>query len=1300
MAKKQRVRINNSRPRHNFDTDVIRNTAQQGSPASPGTGSRPNDSNGNPQSCTNPAGSGGGSAEIQSIVKHSIHEVGQNGSSFPGTDSYGRAMEGATFAEREKLYHRYDLIEGLAENGLLDSDGFPSDDNDVTLRQYVYDVPTQERESDGTLIRKTEDATVLLPTHDEQYFQHVFSWPTSHTLRSRKVGGFIELTTVMTSTSSTAESSPGAGDGTSCTTSSTSYALHPQEQYYNVDFTLTDVTAEIYQPNPEAGSLKGDKVWNYNQLTFDATTGQLQNKNQDLRSKLGDPIIYYGDHSSNAIFFNYLPDVTNYSTVVTHNFDDDNNENLSFGTTGSIEVEAKNLDDPGGSNDSNQRKHYDITFPKPIVSLSNVRIHFNQKLTASGVSRERLFVSKIKQLRKKKIRVWFETETGDNTFARNWTVSIGGGESGAMDVIGIGDTVNGATVSNVVNYVEEVALLRMVTKQPKKGVEDADITEANFLALTNADGTPQNLNSIDYSRTRSWIRINDTRDIIKGMDVQGNGIKNKTTNVTGVDYFNNIVYISDTLKNKRVKNIKFIDDQCNRVSKHTLCYATLSGGSNFTADTNYTVTRNGENVCTIKAKAGKGIINRSAVVGIWFSSVKHEIEYQPIFYGSDSACEKELDSDEFGEYTLGTIIWNDNSRTESVYLLTDPADNFAYTANQVHFALSYAPIDRETLKKIDREVAAELGNAKSGDFLDRMNEENPSLTTRYIIFNKVSEHCKNVLNEKKAAAVQDDMCREDIQPTYFEMYDGITEQTFLESNVTTVEQDIIDSCGVTNTIVNPLLENVENAASTSDVLPSEYYKQFISNPDSLMNRLKNGFEVVEQARPDNKINRLPPQIVGEDQSGRVFTSTSFRDLPPKTDRVGYFCNDLIVTDDKYLNPILDLDPQTTINQPRIIIRSKPRWTASNNGQTWPISITTPGGNLTTSMSVTVNEHDGGHVGNITTSAGAVSAPITVTTGIPGSGNTTTTTYSIAWIPLRSKTDAENEQYCTRTSFPNTYTISTNIARPPGGNHNDTYAKTDLRDLQYLERPTDADGNYDNSMLTLPSHVIYPATIWEPNVNFQQDFYKMLEFRLQEHSVLIGETIENKGNPYVDRAVTVKLTKDLKLSDTSITVESTGEFLSSGYLIIPKYTKKVVSLQTGNNSGYYTYSGEEIIYYGSKTETTFDNIQRGMFGTTPGFEETISVESVEEGVRYKIASLGSSNWKKIGAGKNPSVGDFFTANKHDGVGTGSVTVFGTCPDETPDEKLLLSVPGSPKVPVVTSYEKGFSIAQHSVFTLKY
>ena len=131
MAKKQRVRIGNSRPRHRWKKDTIEN---QAGPGSAGGGS---------EGCESPPGQGLGRATINNVVKHSVHEVGQNGSSFPGTDSYGRDMEGATYAEREKLYVRYDLIEGLSESGMLDDDEFPLNDDDVTIRQYVYDNPTK-----------------------------------------------------------------------------------------------------------------------------------------------------------------------------------------------------------------------------------------------------------------------------------------------------------------------------------------------------------------------------------------------------------------------------------------------------------------------------------------------------------------------------------------------------------------------------------------------------------------------------------------------------------------------------------------------------------------------------------------------------------------------------------------------------------------------------------------------------------------------------------------------------------------------------------------------------------------------------------------------------------------------------------------------------------------------------------------------------------------------------------------------------------------------------------------------------
>ena len=112
-----------------------------------------------------------------------------------------------------------------------------------------------------------------------------------------------------------------------------------------------------------------------------------------------------------------------------------------------------------------------------------------------------------------------------------------------------------------------------------------------------------------------------------------------------------------------------------------------------------------------------------------------------------------------------------------------------------HFPnLEYAPIDQATLQKIYRQVTAELGNAKS-------NDVDSTLFQRYIIFSKVSEHCKNVLGEKRVAAVYDDICRDDIRPTYFNMYDPIEEQFNLGTNLTGIEQNITDYCGVTSQFV-------------------------------------------------------------------------------------------------------------------------------------------------------------------------------------------------------------------------------------------------------------------------------------------------------------------------------------------------------------------------------------------------------------------------------------------------------------------------------------------------------------------
>ena len=69
-------------------------------------------------------------------------------------------------------------------------------------------------------------------------------------------------------------------------------------------------------------------------------------------------------------------------------------------------------------------------------------------------------------------------------------------------------------------------------------------------------------------------------------------------------------------------------------------------------------------------------------------------------------------------------------------------------------------------------------------------------------------------------------------------------------------------------------------------------------------------------------------------------------------------------------------------------------------------------------------------------------------------------------------------------------------------------------------------------------------------------------------------------------------------------------MSSGYLLIPKWIRKTENyLELGvegvnkivNDRNHYYYDGEEIIYYSSKTATSFEGIERSQFNTSYLFE---------------------------------------------------------------------------------------------------
>ena len=144
---------------------------------------------------------------------------------------------------------------------------------------------------------------------------------------------------------------------------------------------------------------------------------------------------------------------------------------------------------------------------------------------------------------------------------------------------------------------------------------------------------------------------------------------------------------------------------------------------------------------------------------------------------------------------------------------------------------------------------------------------------------------------------------------------------------------------------------------------------------------------------------------------------------------------------------------------------------------------------------------------------------------------------------------------------------------------------------------------------------------------------------------------------MDEPPYAKLIQELKSTDTTIKVDSTSQFISAGYLIIPKFiVKKEVNPETRNETLYHYYLGEEIIYYKDKTETEFLQCTREMFDTTSLFEKTANSGDIEADVTYIIKTLGSVNWKDYGAPDGYGVGTVFTATSDGSGGTESGEVY--------------------------------------------
>lgn len=1060
--------------------------------------------------------SGGGSATIPDIIRNVWNEVGRTGySTLPGVDQNGVPIKAITYASRDPLMFRYEYPDAIADFDDSDADAVLSN---ILSSNYYYEQDTEFRKQGKKQIPRFERYCRPDVTYDEEYFQHIFNWPTNHTLRERKVGGFIEEKIVCTTT--TENTAPAGQPSNSTTSTSTSYVMYKPTTDYNGSFTLNKVISELYYI---------DDTWGYQPLVLDSA-GRITD--EAVSDRIGEPIIYHGGTDDDKLFFHYV-----------------------------LEGEGT---------------------PESV---------------------------------------------------------------GTTNLVAIGDTINGATVTNIVNYVVDVALKRTVSRHSRKNINT--IQEPAFLKLNSADG----------------IAIGNT--------ITGKGIRPGTT-ITSVDESTNRVYLSQAVSRKKVKVVKIFDTAVNRVSKNTLCYAEISGGS-FSSDATYSVLRNGQSTgITVCARAGKGIINRSAIVGTYFSKGKKEIEYRPLFYSSDDSCEKIYLEDDNSKYVLGTLTYSDGSKLEGKWISYYPKTELAYKISSIYLSFTNGPVDKDSLER----------------WIQYYNQGNNLIE----LYNAINAHIITTLNGKKVAEASDDSCRDEIVVEYTQVYDPYMEINNFDNVSQAVEQSLIDCVprqeeppAEIDEVKDRISEFLANSINNSTVLTEDYYKLLVTNEDSLLNKIKNSTTALSSSIPKKtKVDSLPPQIEGEDSSGIIFRAKNYRDLPPGMDRVKFFIHDVNIGSDKDLNPILDLDPATTVNQPKIIIRSRPCWVWNNNVNT-PITTdhASAGGEFTSTFSIDVN-NSGGFVDTITTAAGTVSpASETVTVG------DTVCVYTRYWVSPGPKSLNDNITFGEHkdpwdfskvSSDQDGYTSATNWSVHPS-----------LRDLDNVDRSEDSD-------ISAPNAFIYPKTIWAPGINYQRDFHKMFYFRTEELAENIAESVENGGNPYLDNPVTAKLTQTLKPGDTTIQVQSTDGFLSTGYLIIPKYVKKVAITETGNKTPEFTYCGEEIIYYTSKTSTSFTGCERECFGTTSNFEVTVPSAVIETGTRYEITSLGTTDWQSIGAPEGAAVGTVFVATDA-AVGSGTATVFGSTDGEIASENSIYGIEDPARVPVMTSYERGFSVTQHWIFRIK-
>jgi hypothetical protein len=968
-----------------------------------------------------------------------------------------------------------------------------ADGDNVNFVDQVFYQPEYEITGSGDNIKSKpvyERFCKADTVYDEQYFYHIFEWPLTHTLPARPVGG-ITVTTPP-------PPPPGSeGGGESCPT----YAVSSTS--VSGTFTLNRVDSQVI------GLPEGSVAYN---------GGTLDNK-----------IFFYYENTTNKDMI-AVGDVINGWTVnKVVNYNSEHFDEKSLRTTESVRRRVSKF--------SEKNKTPGFIFINKNDGSEDRIINVGDLVTGYGIQKDtyvdsiqglKIFLTRpLKYKNKRRVRNVKFINTGLANNISNQILCYAEISSGSAPFVK--DQYYSKDTPSTPQYTSPV--YHVFDDKKNKNIQLTTTKEIRVQTISRNDegGSDDSDNRKHY-----LVTFLDETTISNKNDVQISITDDQTA--SGVE--KSFIFVSkiEVVDSKSFKVWFKRDD--NKVN-------TFVRGWNVNRVQGLAVIPENR----IQVIAGRGIIDRSAVCGVYVSNDKKFYTYTPLFYSKDGFCESTYLEDELGKFALGSVILNDGTYyMQQQFLCVEPANDTAYQINNVFWTYFNRPAELNELKTW-------ISRLSSSNFL--------------VIQKEILDSEKIKLGEKTILAVKDSECDNNITPNYSKVYYPHSEFNTFNEYIAPIQSNIIfDPCVDVKTpksyskeeLDSLITSNLEGSFNFSSInLPTEMYKQIISNENSLQNTLLRAINTIGSSVPkQTTIPSLPPLIEGEDKSSQVFRTEAAYRIPPRFKSLEYVIEDFSFVSDS------GLFPDSDENNIEIQIKSIPRWTGTispSSGTGWQANVNTDGG---------------GFISTVTISAVPFPAP-------PLGGSTT------SWV-----------------------------AGPA------------------------------------------PETFWHgDDTNYQVTFKKILNFRVNEVSKNLSNAVKNKGNPYMDEPPYAKLNQELSPSSTTIKVDSTSQFISAGYLIIPKFiVKKEVNSETRNETLYHYYLGEEIIYYKDKTETEFLHCTREMFDTTSTFEKIANSGDIETDVRYIIKTLGTVDWKEYGAPDGYTVGTIFTATS-DGSGnveSGEVYLF--------------------------------------------